>query len=148
MCINLGDSWHSGKAGILLGGASVRLKWTGMEVCLVLHCSVFKGCRSGTACIIIHKGGKKEEAFHAEYFCKNIAVVLLFCFPEGVNVIHTDHVINLKPPSLHSDHIFYSRGPPCSGSFQPASSRLFLNWAPPLLSITCYVKCCPIPVLQ
>lgn len=70
MCINLDNSWHSGKTGILLGDASVQLKWTGIEVCLVLHCSVLKGCQSLKVLVSLSiKVGKKRRLFMHTTYC-------------------------------------------------------------------------------
>lgn len=69
--------------------------------------------KSGTACIVIHKDGKIgfSRILHtAEQFWENTAVILWINFPEGVNVIHIDFVIDHPP--LCSDLIFCFRGQP------------------------------------
>lgn len=77
-------------------------------------------------------------------------MVLLTGFPESVNFIRIDRVIDLPPPSLPWNCNFRSRVSPAlesAGGFPPHSSRLFLNRAHPLFSITSDVKRCPIPIL-
>lgn len=74
--------------------------------------------KSRTVCINYPKDGKIgfSRILHtAEQFWENTAVVLWINFPEGVNVIHIDSVIDL-PPSLRSNWISGFRGQPSPGA--------------------------------